>query len=331
MVAAHIRLPRTSSAEPYAGVLGLVGRACFRTLAAALTTGFVATAGLCAPDNVDVQQGLTDFRQGQFAEAFQDWRLSFEAGDPRGALYVGVLYDSGLGVGQDYHQAMGWYRRAAEAGSAAAAFNVGVLYDAGLGVEKDPSEAALWYARAAAKGFGRAEYDLALLYDAGTGVPRNRQRAVSLYELAAKHGIAAARAHLAALGQPFSGLTESPQDTAMQDFEKAQQVLLTRGTAEAERVAALFRRSAEQHNPLAEYDLGYCYERGIGVPRDPVQADDWYRRAANDATDDSLRQTAQLSVRNLESRIGQLQPRGDMPTPPLRPSPNAAIASHRNN
>jgi TPR repeat protein len=276
-------------------------------IAAAAALGVLAILGAAAGDAVDVDRGLTDFRHGLFAEAFEDWRLAAAAGDPRGALYVGVLYDSGLGVAQDEVQAMAWYRRAAEGGSAAGAFNVGVLYDAGLGGARDPAQAAVWYARAAAAGFGRAEYNLAMLYETGTGVPRNRARAIALYSRAASHGISAARLHLVALGQVVPDVTTAPQDVALQAFRQAQDVLLSRGPAEAADAAALLRRAADQHNALAEYDLGYCYERGLGVPVDQVQAYTWYRRAVTDATDASLRAIAQSSSDALANRITHAQ------------------------
>ncbi len=257
---------------------------------AAATAVLVLAAATPGPAPAD--RGLADFREGQFAEAFRDWREAADAGDARGALYIGVLYDSGMGVKQDYRQAMAWYRRAASAGSAAGAFNVAVMFDAGLGVAKDPAEAARWYGRAAAGGFARAEYNLAMLYETGTGVPRDRRKAVALYRRAAFAGIAAARAHLVSLGSPYQAPGSAKPDAALRDFAQAQALLLGRGPADMSRMAALFRRAAEQHNALAEYDLGYCYEHGIGVGPDRAQARDFYSRAAADAADPSLRAIA---------------------------------------
>ena len=52
-------------------------------------------------------------------------------GDSDAALQLGVIYDTGKGVGQDFTQAIRWYRQAAVAGNAFAAFDLGALYDAG--------------------------------------------------------------------------------------------------------------------------------------------------------------------------------------------------------
>ncbi len=246
-----------------------------------------------------VASGLADFRQSRFSEAYQAWRQADSAGDARGALYIGVLYDSGLGVGQNYAKAMAWYRRAAEQGSGAGSFNVGVMYDSGLGVRKSAREAATWYARAARQGSGRAAYNLAMLYETGTGVAKSRARAVEYYTLAAQHGISAARTHLAALNEHIPVAVPEKTDDAMQGFREAQQLLLSRGAAESARMVALFQRAADRGNPLAEYDLAYCYDAGIGVRRDAGKASEYYRRAAGDARDAPLRALAQAGVDNI--------------------------------
>ena len=256
------------------------------------------------PARADTASGLADFQNGRFAEAFQQWTEAAAAGDPRGALFVGVLFDTGLGVGQSYPQALDWYRRAAEAGDATGMFNVGVMYDAGRGVPPNPAQAASWYERAAAKGFGRAEYNLALLYQTGTGVRASRTRAIQLFKRAADHGITAAQAHLQQLGVQQSGQRNAAAparvgDPAMADFQQAQQLLLARGPADAARAADLFRRAAERGNALAEYDYGYCYEHGLGVQRNPEQARIWYQRAASHATDATVRSIALAGVRSL--------------------------------
>lgn len=278
---------------------------------------------LGSPARADTASGLADFQNGRFAEAFQQWTEAAAAGDSRGALFVGVLYDTGLGVGQSYPQALDWYRRAADAGNATGMFNAGVMYDAGRGVPPDPARAASWYERAAAKGFGRAEYNLGLLYQAGAGVRASRTRAIQLFKRAADHGITAAQAHLQELGvqQPSAqqqgrrnaAASARAGDPAMADFQQAQQLLLARGPADAARAADLFRRAAERGNALAEYDYGYCYEHGLGVPRDLAQAYAWYQRAASHAADGAVRSIALAAVRNVEGQSSRAPAQGAGP------------------
>ncbi len=270
------------------------------------------------PARADTASGLADFQNGRFAEAFQQWTEAARAGDPRGALFVGVLYDTGLGVEQSYPQALDWYRRAADAGNATGMFNVGVMYDAGRGVPPNPAQAASWYERAAARGFGRAEYNLGLLYQEGAGVRASRSRAIQLFKRAADHGITAAQAHLQQLGvqqlgQRNAAVSVRAGDPAMADFQQAQQLLLARGPADAARAANLFRRAAERGNALAEYDYGYCYEHGLGVQRDPEQARTWYQRAASHATDEAVRSIALAGVRSLGGQSSPVPAQGAGP------------------
>ena len=322
------------------------------TIVCRVSTGIgLSSAQLCFAAPVpQVEIGLSDFQHARFAEAQAAWRQAAEAGDPRGALYLGVMYDSGVGVSRDFGEAMHWYRQAAAGGSMVAAFNIGVLYDGGFGVAPDQSEAAAWYQKAASGGFGRAEYNLALLYESGDGVPRDRNHAEALYRSAFAHGIPAASEHLTSFREPVppngresagpgqherSKLalpgtdspnvdsfnpdnpqlddakpdSHTPDDPATREFERAQRSVLTRGVANSPRAARLFRHAAEKHNALAEYDLGYCYEHGLGVPADPAAAALWYNRAATDSADSSLRAMAQTSAGNL-----QTQP--STPTPP---------------
>ena len=63
-----------------------------------------------ADDVPDLQKTLQSARQGNAAAQFN----------------LGLMYDSGRGVRQDYTKAVQWYRKAAEQGVAEAQYNLGV-------------------------------------------------------------------------------------------------------------------------------------------------------------------------------------------------------------
>ena len=44
--------------------------------------------------------------------------------------------------------------------------------------------------------------------------------------------------------------------------------------------AELFRKAADMGHAPAQYNLGYCYKYGDGVPRDLAVSAEWYRKAA---------------------------------------------------
>jgi len=69
---------------------------------------------------------------------------------------LGVMYTEGLGVQQDYTEAVKWTRKAAVQGSALGQANLGVMYHQGHGLQKDNVQAYAWIGIAAANGNANA-------------------------------------------------------------------------------------------------------------------------------------------------------------------------------
>ena len=63
--------------------------------------------------------------------------MSAEQGDAMAQNNLGVMYQKGEGVPQDYKEAVKWYRLAAEQGHATAQTNLGGMYYKGQGVPED--------------------------------------------------------------------------------------------------------------------------------------------------------------------------------------------------
>ena len=59
----------------------------------------------------------------------------------------GLVYYKGLGVSQDYNEAVKWYRKSAEQGNAPAQNNLVDCYEYGRGVPIDIEEAKKWHQR----------------------------------------------------------------------------------------------------------------------------------------------------------------------------------------
>lgn len=72
--------------------------------------------------------------------------------DPIAMNSLGVFYETGRHVPQDYDAARTWYERAAALGNEVAMRNLGSLYERGVGVRKDIDIAKHWYEQAAAAG-----------------------------------------------------------------------------------------------------------------------------------------------------------------------------------
>jgi Sel1 repeat len=94
-------------------------------------------------------------------------------------------YNEGVGVPQDYAQALMWYSKAADQGVATAKSNIGLMYANGQGMPQDYGQALIWLRKAADHGDAAAQNNLGLLYENGQGVPEDYRRADMWFNLAA--------------------------------------------------------------------------------------------------------------------------------------------------
>ena len=101
---------------------------------------------------------------------------------------LGWMYDKGLGVTQDYVEAVKWYRKAAEQGHADGQNNLGVMYLEGTGVDKNFDIAMVNFQKADAQGNMYAPWNLGRMYENGWGVQKNLDMAKQWYEKAAGRG-----------------------------------------------------------------------------------------------------------------------------------------------
>ncbi len=62
------------------------------------------TAAGCA----SVGDGYSAFQRQEYEIAFHEWRFLAEQGDASAQRWVGHLYEHGLGVPQDYGEAVKW-------------------------------------------------------------------------------------------------------------------------------------------------------------------------------------------------------------------------------
>jgi hypothetical protein len=79
-------------------------------------------------------------------------RKSAEAGNASAQYRLGLLYDGGVGVPQDYRQAKEWFEKAAKQGHVVAQADLGTLYLRGAGAPQSVQMALFWFRRAAEQG-----------------------------------------------------------------------------------------------------------------------------------------------------------------------------------
>ena len=103
-------------------------------------------------ESADFQKGLTAYQSGDHATALREWEPLAEQGNADAQYNLGVMYEKGNGVLQDYKTAMKWYRLAAKQGYARAQSNLGYMYVKGQGVIQDKVYAHMWWNIAASSG-----------------------------------------------------------------------------------------------------------------------------------------------------------------------------------
>lgn len=117
-------------------------------------------------------------------------RLKREAGhgNANSQFWLGVAYERGKGVNQDYKNALRWLAKSAKQGNADAQNMLGMMYEDGEGVPVDFARAARLY-RAACEhrpdrgGAGQGCNHLAELYLDGHGVKQSRVEAYKYFKL----------------------------------------------------------------------------------------------------------------------------------------------------
>jgi TPR repeat protein len=111
-----------------------------------------------------------------------------QAGDVREQFLMGLMYERGKGVAQDFPQAAYWYGEAAKQEFALAQISLGHLYDKGLGVEQSYKTALQWYYRAAKNGNVDAIYFIGSMVYNGEGIAADPNMAMQWFKKAADRG-----------------------------------------------------------------------------------------------------------------------------------------------
>src|SRR6516164_10820540 len=152
---------------------------------ATLLIGLILTAGGRAADQpadgapgVDpLEDGIAAYQRGDFVAALRLFQPLAERGDASAQCNLGVMYEQGRGVAQNYREAMRWFRLAALQGDASAQSNLGVMYYTGQGIAQDFREAMRWYRLGAGQGNAEAQLNLGVMYEQGRGMPQDLLRA----------------------------------------------------------------------------------------------------------------------------------------------------------
>jgi TPR repeat protein len=124
---------------------------------------------------VDYEHGYNVYQNYQ--EAAKWYQLAANRGDAISQNNLGSFYQYGLGNSTNYDKAVTLYQQSAAQGFALAQSNLGYMYDYGLGVSTDKVAAVTWYRRAAEQNYSGGMLNLGMCYGGGNGVDRDLPQA----------------------------------------------------------------------------------------------------------------------------------------------------------
>ncbi|GBC07809.1 hypothetical protein RclHR1_07700002 [Rhizophagus clarus] len=214
------------------------------------------------------------------AKAFKLYEIAAKKGNLGAQNNLGRLYEKGEGTEKNLKEAIRWYKKAADNGNRLSQYNLGICYENGIGVEKSDDKAFEYYKKSAKyrhpfplnmfhgneinvekdviKAFESykqkyidAQYKVAYFYDKGIGTKTNKKGAIKLYKKAAKRGNKFAQIRLGIL------------------YEK-----------EKKFNKAIYWYNEAAENEIALYNLGRCYEYGMGVDKNDKLAFKYYQKSA---------------------------------------------------
>lgn len=227
-----------------------------------------------------------NFEDGKAAIEREDYdhaRAHFEAAIEEGWVpaltYLASMFEQGLGVEVDPQKSLALLFKAADLGDAEACSRLGYLHAVGKFVEQNLGAAVEYHKMAAKQGLANSQCDLGRHYAHGIGVQQNLAEAQRWYELAAEAGHDIAKHSLAGI---LLNAHNPHRDTAagMRCLEAA----ASGGNVKAQYEAGSLKlgstfpelqdfrgadfwlsRAAKNGSIDAVYQIGNCFEHGIGV------------------------------------------------------------------
>lgn len=171
-----------------------------------------------------------------------------------------------MGLGKRYREGIKWMKRATESADTqynSGPYELGLLHEQGFGddVFPDPTYAAQLFTKSAELGHAEACYRLGDAYEHGKlNCPRDPALSIHFYTGAAQNG------HPVAMMALCAWYLVGAEPVLEKDEHEAYEWAL---------------RAANLGLAKAEYAVGYFTEMGIGCRRDPLEANVWYVKAAD--------------------------------------------------
>lgn len=149
--------------------------------------------------------------------------------------------------------------RLAQNGNANFQYSLGRCYDKGLKVAQDYQQALYWYQKAAEQGHDKAANNLGCMYLDGRGVAQDYEKAAWWLELSAQKNDTLAILNLGCMYEDGNLGGSQNYDKAFECYQRADKL----GCAPA------------------AYELGHCFEVGVGTKANAKKAFSFYKKSAD--------------------------------------------------
>ncbi|WP_010300534.1 tetratricopeptide repeat protein [Kurthia senegalensis] len=188
-----------------------------------------------------------------YDSSFYCFKHAHNAGLLQATYWLGNFHYEGFGTEENSAKALECYKLAANAGLADAMNNYADMLLHGEVVEKNEEEAYVWFNKAAMLGVSEAMFTMGYMYEKGVVVEADESTSIAWFKKAAILGDLYAANYLG--------------HKAMQhgDFEEA---------------FAFYMQAARGQDVEGEYNVGFCFEEGIGIEQNKEKAIYWLKRAA---------------------------------------------------
>ncbi len=131
--------------------------------------------------------GIAHYDQQKLTNFISDTKKHAEDGDAVAQFDLAYLYARGMGLSQNHHKALSWFKKSALQGLARAQNHLGLAYiEARGGIKQNYKKAAEWFRKSAEQGDAEGAYLLAGLYSKGLGVSQSYSKAIQWYQQAAE-------------------------------------------------------------------------------------------------------------------------------------------------
>ncbi len=237
------------------------------------------------------------------AKAFEWYLKGATSGSLRAMKAVINCYDNGEGTCKDETKGFEWCKTVAENEKCGPEdlFILGRRFETGKGVAVSLRDAAIWYRHAANLKHVEAMFRLAEILIQNPAYKNSYDITVEWYTKAGDLGHVDAMYKAGMCYAYGNGSTSVNRYSAKQWFKKAAE----KGHLEAMYEAGVIRAASDQKEAVASYvkvaslghvkgmyQLGRCFEKGLGVAKDDAKAVEWYTKAANLKNTDAMRALA---------------------------------------